>query len=83
MAPDWVPKPLPGNEDTFQAFRMIKHCRGAMSIGFDWNAVATRLELHGLWTPTVERGLDICEAIMVREEQKAREREKSNPPKKR
>ena len=45
-----------------------------MGVGFDWKAVEGRLRLHDLWTAEVERGLDTCEAIMVSEEIKARER---------
>ncbi len=82
MRPDWIPRPLPGNEDTFRAFRMVQYCRAPMGVGFNWEAIAVKLSLHGLWTPEIERGLDVCEKIMVNEEQKTRERkaeQKSEP----
>ena len=43
--------------------------------GFQWAGVARRLELHGLWTKEVERGLDLVEALMLKHEAEARQAE--------
>jgi hypothetical protein len=47
-------------------------------LGFDWQAVYTRLEIHGLLTPDIDRKLDVCEREMIRVLQEAAERDEKN-----
>lgn len=43
-------------------------------LGFQWAGVAERLKLHGLWTAEVERGLTVCESLMIKYETEEHER---------
>ena len=71
MKPKWTPRPLPGNEATFAAFRIVQNCREVTInglFGFNWQNVATKLNVHDLWTPEIERKLSLIEAYLVKEE---------------
>lgn len=69
------PRPLPGNEEIFTAFILVRNCRvmGMAPGGFQWAGVAERLKLHDLWNKNVERGLAVCEILMLKYEIQERE----------
>jgi hypothetical protein len=76
MKPKWTPQPLPGNEAAFAAFRIVQSCREVTLsgvLGFNWQNVETKLRVHKMWTPEIERKLSLMEAFLVNEEKKVRD----------
>jgi hypothetical protein len=76
------PQLLPGNREAWRAWSLVRRHRQRVSVGFsavpaglDWPAVATRLEVAGLWRPDIAEALAVCETTMLHVEQACRERD--------
>ena len=68
--PSWIPRPLPSNREAYEAFAvgLVTRVRNVMTgqkLGFDWPALAVRLEVRGFWTREIEEKLTIMEAEML------------------
>lgn len=82
--PDDQPRPLPHNRATWRAYRIARSYRQHIPAGLggsirgrlDWPAVQVRLEIEGLWTPEIRRGLVVCERALLQIEDEVAERER-------
>ena len=68
--PKWIPRPLPSNSEAREAFvcglvTRVHNVMTGQKLGFDWPALAVRLEVRGLWTREIEEKLTIMEVEML------------------